>query len=98
MANTKKQLDKNVTSEKRIQFTKMGWEDYNSWQGTPKKIKRIGELIDDALISPLHGRGKPERLSGDLKGYYSRRIDSEHRLLYKISGDGIIIVQARFHY
>jgi len=98
MASTKKKLDNDLAKKKNVQFTTNGWEDYNYWLDTPKKLKRINELINDALVSPLQGRGKPERLSGDLKGYYSRRIDSEHRLLYTMVDGGLIILQARFHY
>ena len=98
MTSTKKKLANELTKNNNVQFTPNGWNDYNYWSDNSKKLKRIKELTDDAQIGPLHGRGKPERLSGDLKGYYSRRIDSEHRLIYKVIDGGLVIIQARFHY
>lgn len=75
------------------------WEDYLYWQQTDKKIlKRINELIKDCLRQPFAGIGKPEPLKGDLSGFWSRRIDSEHRLVYKVANNSLYIVQCRFHY
>jgi len=82
-------------------FTEIGWEDYIYWQKKDKKIlKRINELIKDINRNPddKHGLGKPEILKGHLSGYLSRRINEEHRLVYKLDKDKIIIVQCRFHY
>ncbi|WP_037028116.1 Txe/YoeB family addiction module toxin [Psychromonas aquimarina] len=98
MAITKKSLDKELEKSKQVFFTPHGWEDYTSWAGDAKKMQRINDLIDAAKLSPLVGIGKPERLSGDLKGYYSRRIDSAHRLIYKIIDGNLCIVSAKFHY
>ena len=98
MATTKKKLDKALQEQKRVIFTTIGWEDYNSWCSDSKKIERVNKLIDAAKKSPLDGIGKAERLSGDLKGYYSRRIDREHRLLYTYVNSDLWIMSARFHY
>jgi toxin YoeB len=82
----------------KIAFTPNGWEDYSSWVGDRKTLSRINRLITEAARDPGVGTGKPERLSGDLTGYWSRRIDQEHRLVYTVDGEEIIIVQARYHY
>ncbi len=81
-----------------VVFTAHGWEDYVSWVDDRKTLKRINRLIREALRDPATGTGKPERLSGDLSGYWSRRIDQEHRLVYTVDRDQLIIVQARYHY
>ena len=82
-----------------IRFTSPGWEDYVSWVGDRKTLTRINRLIGEASRDPGHGTGKPERLKGDLSGYWSRRIDQTHRLIYTINKDGdLVIVQARYHY
>ena len=84
-----------------IAFSSLGWEDYLYWQQTNKKVlKRINLLIKDICRNPddANGLGKPERLKGNLSGYLSRRITDEHRLVYKIDGDFLIIAQCRFHY
>jgi toxin YoeB len=84
---------------KNISFDPNGWEDYLYWQKTDKLIlKRINKLIKDINRSPFDGLGKPEPLKGDLSGFWSRRIDSEHRIVYIINDDEIIIVQCRYHY
>ena len=82
-------------------FADKGWEDYNYWQHNDKKIlKRINLLIKDIRREPYSsdGLGKPEKLKENFNSYYSRRITSEHRLVYKIVDDLIIIAQCRFHY
>jgi len=84
-----------------IGFATKGWEDYTYWQENDKKIlKRINQLIKDIKRDPfsINGLGKPERLKENFNGYYSRRITSEHRLVYKVLDDLIIIAQCRFHY
>ena len=68
----------------KIVFTPNGWEDYSSWVGDRKTLIRINRLIAEATRDPGAGTGKPERLSGDLSGYWSRRIDQEHRLVYTV--------------
>lgn len=81
-----------------IAFSQHGWEDYCSWSDSRKVLTRINRLIDEAQRASAVGAGKPERLKGDLSGYWSRRIDQEHRLVYTLEGDQLIIIQARHHY
>ena len=84
-----------------IGFTDKGWDDYLFWQKTEKKVlKRISLLLADIKRDPnsSDGLGKPERLKDNLQGYFSRRVTSEHRLVYTIIDDLIIIAQCRYHY
>ena len=75
------------------------WEDYCYWQTLDKKMLfRINDLIKDMLRSPFKGIGKPEPLKGNLAGCWSRRINEEHRLVYKVKEESIYILQCRFHY
>lgn len=75
------------------------WEDYLYWQATDKKtLKRINALIRDIQRQPFAGTGKPEPLRHQWTGYWSRRIDREHRLVYNLTPDAIVIVQCRYHY
>jgi len=83
----------------RIIFSKNAWEDYTSWQTEDKKIlKKINNLIKEIQKSPYEGIGKPEPLKFDLAGLWSRRIDLEHRLVYKIENDDLLIYACRYHY
>jgi toxin YoeB len=82
----------------RIVFTSHGWEDYASWTGDRKMLARINRLITEAARDPATGTGKPERLRGDLSGCWSRRIDHEHRLVYTVIGDDLVVLQVRYHY
>ena len=83
----------------RITFSTNAWDDYVSWQGEDKKIlKKINELIKDIKCNPFDGIGKPEPLRFDLSGYWSRRIDREHRLVYKVIDDDLLIYSCRYHY
>jgi toxin YoeB len=82
----------------KIVFTTHGWDDYTSWTDDRKMLTRINRLITEAARDPGTGTGKPERLSGDLSGFWSRRIDQEHRLVYTVDGDQLVVVQARYHY
>ncbi len=80
-------------------WSQQSWNDYLYWQKTDKmKLKRINELIKNSLRTPYEGIGKPEALKGDLKGYWSRRIDSEHRLVYKFESNNLFIAACRYHY
>lgn len=80
-------------------FSSHAWEDYLYWQSTNKKIlKRINTLIKDIQRSPYEGIGKPEPLKHGLSGYWSRRINDEHRIVYKFENDSLKIAQLRFHY
>ncbi|MEL6192776.1 MAG: Txe/YoeB family addiction module toxin [Bacteroidota bacterium] len=87
-----------------IEFTKNAWEEFSYWIETdPEIAKRIKELIKAIRQNPFKGIGKPEPLKHDLKGYWSRRITSEHRLVYRVSGQKgidqkVSIIQCRFHY
>jgi toxin YoeB len=83
----------------RITFTKISWEDYISWQTADKKIlKKINDLIKDIQRTPFEGKGKPEPLKFDLAGLWSRRIDREHRLVYKVEESNILTYSCRYHY
>ena len=84
-----------------IGFASKAWEDYLFWQENDKKIlKRINQLLKDIQREPFSkdGLGKPEKLKGNLSGYYSRRITAEHRLIYTIKNKMIVIAQCRYHY
>jgi toxin YoeB len=75
------------------------WEDYLYWQRTDRaKVKRINDLIRAILREPFSGPGKPEPLKHQMSGSWSRRIDDEHRLVYRVAEDDAIILQARYHY
>lgn len=83
----------------KLIFSENAWEDYLYWQKTDKKtLKRINQLISDIQRSPFEGTGKPEPLKHALSGYWSRRIDSEHRLVYRTDPDSVYIAQLRYHY
>jgi toxin YoeB len=82
-----------------IMFLDDAWQDYLYWQKTDKKIlKRINELIKDIQRSPFEGIGKPEPLKFSLSGLWSRRINQEHRLIYQVKDDYIIVIECRYHY
>ncbi len=82
-----------------IMFLDDAWQDYLYWQKTDKKIlKRINQLIKDIQRTPFEGIGKPEALKFDMSGLWSRRINQEHRLIYQVQDDYIVIVQCRYHY
>lgn len=83
----------------KLLFTDEAWEDYLYWQKYDKKIiKKINSLIKEAKRSPFDGTGNPEPLKYDLSGFWSRRIDREHRLIYKVDNDVLSIVQCKYHY
>jgi toxin YoeB len=82
-----------------LAFSPDAWEDYLYWQQTDKKIvKRINELIKDAIRNPQQGIGKPEPLRHTLAGFWSRRITDEHRMVYRVVGNTFEIAQLRYHY
>ena len=84
---------------KTIQWGFNAWEDYLYWQKENKKnLKRINALIKDISRNPFDGIGKPEPLKGNLSGLWSRRIDGEHRLVYTVDDNGVIILSCRGHY
>jgi toxin YoeB len=80
-------------------FLDQGWEDYLYWQNTDKIIlKKINSLIKEIERTPFEGNGKPEPLKYNLTGWWSRRITLEHRVVYKVEDDAIVILQCRYHY
>lgn len=84
---------------KIIQWDFDAWDDYLYWQTQDKKIlKRINQLVKDIIRSPFDGIGKPEPLKGNLTGFWSRRIDEEHRLVYSIENNKVLIFSCRGHY
>jgi toxin YoeB len=83
----------------RIVFTESAWEDYQWFQEKDRQLlKRINQLLKDTLRTPFEGTGKPEALKADLSGYWSRRINDEHRLVYSVTKTDIIIISCRYHY
>ena len=82
-----------------ILFSDQGWDDFSYWVSHDRKIaKRILRLIKEIERDPFEGIGKPEPLKHDLTGFWSRRITDEHRLVYMIEDNQILIAQARYHY
>ena len=83
----------------QLSFTKRGWEHYIHWQENDRKlVKKINALIKECSRTPYEGSGKPEPLCYELSGWWSRRISDEHRLVYRIDDDVLIINQCRYHY
>lgn len=83
----------------RLVFSEHAWEDYVYWQRTDRKLlKRINLLIQDVQRSPFEGIGKPEALKHALSGYWSRRINDQHRMVYKVESDAVFLAQLRYHY
>jgi toxin YoeB len=83
----------------KLIFMNLAWEDYLYWQHTDKSIlKKINILIKEIERMPYEGSGKPEPLKHNLVGWWSRRMNLEHRLVYKVENDSIIILQCRYHY
>ena len=82
-----------------IKFSDQAWEDYLYWQANDRAtIKRINTLLKEIQRSPFEGIGKPEPLKHNLSRFWSRRIDEEHRLVYSVQDDTILIAQCRYHY
>jgi toxin YoeB len=83
----------------KLVFAEQAWEDYLYWQAQDAKIlERLNALIRECLRTPFAGTGKPEPLRGDLRGWWSRRITLEHRLVYRVEGESLLIAQCRYHY
>jgi toxin YoeB len=83
----------------RLVWTPAAWEDYLYWQSQDRKqLRRIHQLIQACLREPFAGIGKPEPLRENLSGCWSRRIDDEHRLVYRLEGNGLAILACRYHY
>jgi toxin YoeB len=83
----------------RLIFAEQAWQDVLHWQATDKVLlKRINALIRETSRTPFSGTGKPEALKHALAGYRSRRINDEHRMVYKVDGDALLLAQLRYHY
>lgn len=83
----------------KLIFSEHPWEEYLYWQRADKKtLRRINQLFQAILRDPFTGIGKPEPLRHGLSGYWSRRIDEEHRVVYKVADDSLLIAQLRYHY
>lgn len=82
-----------------VVFSEHAWQEYLVWQKTDRSmVKRINALIREIQRTPFEGIGKPERLQHALSGYWSRRITDEHRIVYRVEGDAVLIAQLRYHY
>ena len=83
----------------KLIFADEAWEDYLYWQKQDRRmVDRINKLIRETQREPFSGVGKPEPLKHALAGFWSRRINEEHRMVYKIEGDGLLLAQLRYHY
>lgn len=83
----------------KVIFLPQAWDDYLHWQQTDKqRLRKINTLLRDCVRTPFSGIGSPEPLRHELSGWWSRRIDEEHRLVYRVAGDDIEIAQCRYHY
>ncbi|TAF77660.1 MAG: Txe/YoeB family addiction module toxin [Bacteroidetes bacterium] len=83
----------------QLSWDKNAWEDYLYWQTTDKNmLRKTNELIKECMRTPFEGKGKPEPLKENLSGYWSRRIDREHRLIYKVFENSIHLISCRHHY
>ncbi len=83
----------------QLVFSTKAWGEYLYWQAIDEKqVRRINQLIKEVMREPFSGIGKPEPLRHAFQGYWSRRIDSEHRLVYKVVGEQLWVAQVRFHY
>ena len=83
----------------KLTFSEHAWEEYLYWQKTDKKVlRRINQLIKEIQRTPVEGIGKPEPLKHGLAGYWSRRINDEHRIVYKVTENALLIAQLRYHY
>ena len=83
----------------KLTFQTYGWEDYLHRQDHDRKmLRKLNRLIMECQRTPFSGTGKPEPLKGDFAGWWSRRIDQEHRLVYRVTDDALLIAQCRYHY
>ncbi len=83
----------------RLVFTPNGWQDHQHWQAADRQVlRRVNRLLDVCLVDPFDGIGKPEQLRHALAGAWSRRITEEHRLVYLVDGDDLVVLQVRYHY
>ncbi|WP_455922307.1 Txe/YoeB family addiction module toxin [Pseudomonas putida] len=100
MSQNKKQQNKNNARENvTVSFLPHGWDDYQHWaENVSGKREAVDKLIGAILRDPFVGIGRPEPLKGDLSGYWSRRIDKEHRLVYFYEDGTLTIISCRYHY
>lgn len=83
----------------KLVFSERAWADYLHWQKTDRKVMlRVNQLLQEIQRDPFRGIGKPEPLRHALQGYWSRRITDEHRMVYKIQDDSLLIAQLQYHY
>ena len=88
-----------MSKPERLAWTAAAWDDYVWWQGQDRKtLKRINLLIEATLREPFEGIGKPEPLRENLSGFWSRRIDDTHRLVYAVAENDLVIIACRYHY
>lgn len=98
-AGKAKRRETGASVSRGVAFTPVAWADYEYWQGQDKKtLKRINALIDAARRDPFQGIGKPEPLVGNLSGFWSRRIDEKHHLVYAVDGADLTVLACRHHY
>ncbi|MFI6651747.1 Txe/YoeB family addiction module toxin [Streptomyces sp. NPDC050529] len=83
---------------REVHFDPDGWEDFDSRSADRKTFRRLARMVGEIQRTPFEGIGKPEPLKGDLSGYWSRRIDDEHRLVYRVDEKIVKILKARYHY
>ena len=85
--------------QSNLAWTKEAWKDYIYWQQENKKtLKRINKIIENILRTPFEGIGKPEKLKGNLSGFFSRRIDDSNRIVYVVDENQVTIISSRYHY
>ncbi len=83
----------------KVAFSSNGWDDYVFWQTTDRKIlARLNNLIKECSRTPFTGTGKPEPLRGEFSGWWSRRLTEEHRMVYRVTDDTVMIAQCRWRY
>ena len=83
----------------RLIFSEHAWQDYQYWVETDRQmLKRVNRLIQEIVRDPFRGSGKPEPLKHGLSGYWSRRLNDEHRIVYRMTEDAVLIAQLRYHY
>lgn len=83
----------------RLTFTAAAWQDYVYWETQDRKtLRRVNALLDDTMRHPFTGVGKPEALRENLRGFWSRRIDDTHRLVYAVKDQDLVVIACRYHY
>lgn len=91
--------NKSKAKEVAISWTPVAWDEYLYWHKQDfRMVEKINALLDECMHEPFQGTGKPEPLKGTLTGFWSRRIDREHRLVYMVEADVVYVVKCRYHY